>query len=248
MLKLRGLLVAACIVGSGCTGTSLPAVTTFTATSTGLPTAATIPLTAPPTTPASPAAAAAAAAVACGSVISYASDGAQMQFTLASGSTSTKYRVEYQFASPRPPADIGDQFVSKTPQLIQVIGRQVPADTGSPDSTNLRDATVTRVTSCSATLSVAPAAFTGFFLPQGCGYVRAPVLAVDHSERAFDCPGGTLRAVETLAPAFTEQGWISCATGPGRGYWKKNATMIVVSQSANDNPLLLQYPGTTACP
>jgi len=249
---VTAVLIAALIVGFGLRDRNSQA----TASPSPTPAFITLPLPAssPPATP-SPAATwslstapLGAIAVACGSVTGYASDGAQMLLTLGSGSMTTQYHLEYHFASVRPPADIGDRFASKTDQLVQVYGRQVPASPGSANAVRLRDFTATRVTTCSPTLSVAPAAFTGFVLPPDCAYVRPPALAFDQSERSFDCPGGTLLAVETLAPAFRQQGWISCATGPGRGYWKKDATLLVVQQVANDRPLLVQYPGTTSCP
>ncbi len=251
---LRAILITIWVLLGACTGTSLPPATpsvsmpTPATTATNLRTATSAPTVVATTAAPTGTAGVTAVAVACGSVTGYASDGAQMLLTLSAGTTATQYNLQYQFASVRPPADIGDRLASKTDQLVQVYGRQVPPDSGSLNAVGLRDFTATRVTTCSPTLSVAPAAFTGFVLPPGCAYVRPPALAFDQSERSFDCPGGTLLAVETLAPAFRQQGWISCATGPGRGYWKKGATLLVVQQVANDRPLLVQYPGTTSCP
>lgn len=251
----RTVLVAACVIAlSGCASVSVPVPTpTATAlTTTAAPTVA-APVTSAPTTPPTAAPTAPADAVACGSVTAYASDGAQMHLTLTSGSVSTKYSLQYQFASVRPPADIGDRLASKTDQLVEVYGRQVPPDSGALNAVGLRDFTATRVATCSPTLSVAPAAFTGFVLPPGCAYVRPPALAFDQSDRLVDCGAAANRDVRgTLAPGFTQQGWTSCGVGLGTAAWAKGATAISTSEatgSTGDLPRLTQRARTTAsCP
>jgi len=255
---LRAILITIWVLLGACTGTSLPPATpsvsmpTPATTATNLRTATSAPTVVATTAAPTGTAGVTAVAVACGSVTGYASDGAQMLLTLSAGTTATQYHLQYQFASVRPPADIGDRLASKTDQLVQVYGRQVPPDSGSLNAVGLRDFTATRVTTCSPTLSVAPAAFTGFVLPPGCAYVRPPALAFDQSDRLVDCGAAANRdARGTLAPAFTQQGWTSCV-GLATATWAKGATAISISEAtgaAGDLPRLTQRGRTTAsCP
>jgi hypothetical protein len=85
---------------------------------------------------------------ACGLVTGYASDGARMLLTLSTSDGTLQFNLEYQFASSPPPNDIGTRFAAKMPELIRVVGEQVPPDTGSPNAIRLKDFTVTRVDSC----------------------------------------------------------------------------------------------------
>lgn len=87
--------------------------------------------------------------VACGLVIRYAADGAQMLVTLSSAGAQTQYNLQKQFAASSPPPDIGDRLAAGTPQTLRITGRQVAPDSGSPNAISLRDFTVTRVDSCS---------------------------------------------------------------------------------------------------
>jgi hypothetical protein len=71
-----------------------------------------------------------------------------MLLTLTSGSNSTQYNLQYQFAASPPPRDIGTRFAERGPQLIRVSGRQVAPDSGSPTAVSLREFTVVRVQAC----------------------------------------------------------------------------------------------------
>ncbi|MDE3103402.1 MAG: hypothetical protein KGJ98_14370 [Chloroflexota bacterium] len=71
-----------------------------------------------------------------------------MLLTLSADDTKTQYNLQYQFAASPPPTDIGTRFAEHTSQLIQVNGRQVPPDTGTPNAVSLRDFTVTHVDRC----------------------------------------------------------------------------------------------------
>jgi hypothetical protein len=90
----------------------------------------------------------------------------------------------------------------------------------------------------------------GFVLPQGCRYVGEPTRTTFTTDWKFDCGAAANRdAVQTLSPAFTQQGWTLCKSGQGRGFWWKATTETIVSQVANDFPLLSQLPrDMTDCP
>ena len=60
----------------------------------------------------------------------------------------------------------------------------------------------------------------------------------------FNCavPLPDLGAVQRLSPAFVQQGWSQCVSGPGRGVWAQGTTQTIVSQSAVGYPTLSQLP------
>ena len=84
----------------------------------------------------------------CGTVTRYAADGAHMLLTLAAGTVSQQFNLQYQFAQRTPPTDIGDRFARGESQLLRVVGRESVPDSGSPGAITLRDYLVERVTAC----------------------------------------------------------------------------------------------------
>jgi hypothetical protein len=85
----------------------------------------------------------------CGQVTAYAADRAHMLVTLATGSVARQFSLEYQFAKGPYPTDIGNRLNSGQTQFVEVVGRPVESDPGSPNATVLHDFTVTRVAACS---------------------------------------------------------------------------------------------------
>ena len=71
-----------------------------------------------------------------------------MLLTLSAAGARTQYNLQYQFEASPPPSDIGARFAQHTPQLLNVSGRQVAPDSGSPNAVSLRDWTATRVDAC----------------------------------------------------------------------------------------------------
>jgi hypothetical protein len=84
----------------------------------------------------------------CGQVTAYAADGARMHLTLATGSVARQFSLEYQFAKGPYPTDMGNRLNSGQTQFVEVVGRAVEADPGSPNATVLHDFTVTRLAAC----------------------------------------------------------------------------------------------------
>ena len=84
----------------------------------------------------------------CGAVTRYAADGAQMLLTLAAGTVSQQFNLQYQFAQRPAPTDIGDRLARGETQLLRVTGRESDPDSGSPGAISLRDYAVERVTAC----------------------------------------------------------------------------------------------------
>lgn len=99
------------------------------------------------------------------------------------------------------------------------------------------------ITPAPPTIAAATAAPTpiGFVLPQGCSYIRGPILASPAGNTSvtsweFTCAGAAtpdLMAIERIAPAFAQQGWTPCPSNPGTGVWWKGATQTMVAQGTN---------------
>jgi hypothetical protein len=119
----------------------------------------------------------------------------------------------------------------------------------SAGATSTAQPTVAATTAPSPTFVPSPAP-VDFVLPPGCAYVGEPTQTAVTTDWRFDCGVAANReAVQTLSPAFAQQGWILCKSGQGRGVWWNGATETIVAQAANDYPVLSQLPrDTTDCP
>ena len=86
----------------------------------------------------------------------------------------------------------------------------------------------------------------GFALPQGCAYVGRPTSDADGGAVLWKVDCGTVpnRSIRgTLAPAFTQQGWVSCASGLATEVWRKDTSRLTVlegSGAAGEYPSLTQ--------
>ncbi len=104
----------------------------------------------------------------------------------------------------------------------------VPTSVVTPTPTAV--AVTTAPASPTASASPTP---TGFVLPAGCSYVGSPVVGSDYSQWRFDCGAvANHDARGTLAPAFVQQGWMSCGVGLGSGTWKKADVRLIVSEGS----------------
>ena len=74
---------------------------------------------------------------------------------------------------------------------------------------------------------------SGFVLPQTCAFVAPPVVGADTTVWSVDCgPQLNRDARGTLAPALTQQGWMTCGLGLGTMSVKKNGVMLGISESS----------------
>lgn len=103
---------------------------------------------------------------------------------------------------------------------------------------------------------------TGFVLPPSCRYVGLPT--VPENEPAviwkFDCGVSANRdARGALRAAFTQQGWISCASGLATEIWRKDLSRLTIAEgsgSPNEYPTMTQRlfytggggPANAGCP
>lgn len=123
----------------------------------------------------------------------------------------------------------------------------------SPSSTPSTTPISTPSPSPSAVQSPAPTAI-GFVLPAGCSYVGSPVVGTDQTQWQFTCGSAAdTNARGALAPAFTQQGWVSCGAGLANATWAKGTNRLIVSEGSGapgEYPKLSQpRPGiATACP
>jgi hypothetical protein len=85
-----------------------------------------------------------------------------------------------------------------------------------------------------------------FALPQSCTYVGRPSSDADGVAVLWKVDCGTVRNRSirgTLAPAFTQQGWVSCASGLATEVWRKDTSRLTVlegSGAAGEYPSLTQ--------
>ena len=102
----------------------------------------------------------------------------------------------------------------------------------------------------------------GLALPQSCAYIGRPTsesegLAVLWKVDCGAAPNRSIRA--TLAPAFTQQGWVSCANGLATEIWRKNTSRLTVAEGSgapSEYPMLTQRlylnggggPANAGCP
>jgi hypothetical protein len=99
----------------------------------------------------------------------------------------------------------------------------------------------------------------GFALPQNCAYVGQATsegggLSVTWK---VDCGAIANRSARaTLAPALTQQGWISCGSGLASEIWSKNTSRLAIAEgsgAAGDYPTMAQHlapaaPSNAGCP
>jgi len=134
---LRAALLSLLIVSCATTAAQIPAPATPAGTAT-LVAATAIAAATGTQTP----------ATGCGLLVAYAGDGdPKFLLTLRSGGTNTQYRLS---GTGTAPADMGDLFVAKTPQLLSITGRLVTPNSAAPQAINLMDFTVARVASCAS--------------------------------------------------------------------------------------------------
>ena len=75
----------------------------------------------------------------------------------------------------------------------------------------------------------------GFATPQGCVYVGRPTTESTGEAVTWkvDCGATANRnARGTLAPSFTQQGWVSCASGLASEIWRKDTSRLTVSEGS----------------
>jgi len=102
----------------------------------------------------------------------------------------------------------------------------------------------------------------GLALPQSCAYIARPTTDSDGVSVLWkvDCGAVPNRSIRgTLAPAFTQQGWVSCASGLATEIWRKDTSRLTVlegSGAAGEYPMLTQRlyltggggPANAGCP
>jgi hypothetical protein len=88
---------------------------------------------------------------ACGSLVSWSSDGRMETARLVAAGTTTEYRYALSYATAS--ADLG--AANHSPFLIRITGRQVGTD-GSSQAVELVNSSVTRVWSCYERVEAAP--------------------------------------------------------------------------------------------
>ena len=102
----------------------------------------------------------------------------------------------------------------------------------------------------------------GLALPQSCAYVGRPTADSDGVAVLWkvDCGAVPNRSIRgTLAPAFTQQGWVSCASGLATEIWRKDTSRLTVIEgtgAAGEYPTLTQRlyltggggPSNAGCP
>ena len=102
----------------------------------------------------------------------------------------------------------------------------------------------------------------GLALPKSCAYVGPPTsdrdgLAVVWKVDCGPAPNRDIRG--TLAPTFTQQGWLSCASGLATEIWRKDTSRLTVAEGSGapgEYPLLTQRlyltggggPANAGCP
>lgn len=102
----------------------------------------------------------------------------------------------------------------------------------------------------------------GFVLPQGCAYIGLPTADAEGLAVSWkvDCGATANRnARGTLGPSFTQQGWVSCASGLASEIWRKDTSRLTVSEGSGapgEYPTLTQRlfytggggPANAGCP
>jgi hypothetical protein len=99
----------------------------------------------------------------------------------------------------------------------------------------------------------------GFALPQNCAYVGLPTSEGDGVSVVWkvDCGATANRSARaTLAPALTQQGWTSCASGLASEIWRKSTSRLVIAEgsgAAGEYPTMTQrlyptVPNNAGCP
>ena len=102
----------------------------------------------------------------------------------------------------------------------------------------------------------------GFVLPQGCAYIGLPTADAEALAVSWkvDCGATANRnARGTLSPSFTQQGWVSCASGLASEIWRKDTSRLTVAEGSGapgEYPTLTQRlfytggggPANAGCP
>lgn len=102
----------------------------------------------------------------------------------------------------------------------------------------------------------------GFALPQGCAYVGNPTSDAEGLAVSWkvDCgPTANRDARGMLRTAFSQQGWVSCASGLASEIWRKDTSRLTVSEGSGapgEYPTLTQRlfytggggPANAGCP
>jgi len=142
--------------------------------------------------------------------------------TLASGGTNTQYRLSGPGTAP---ADIGDLYAAKTPQLLAITGRLVTPNSAEPQAINVMDFTVTRVASCAASSTSQVFAATECTTASATAaqvIERYFALSTSNSAQAVtDCFAKVWRDKNDTNPTFAESAGLWSQSGP--------ATNVVVT-------------------